>query len=189
MEITFDAPHVLYAGSPPAESAQPILRECLRKLRDACPRARVERSGKTQITWKLPTVFNAGSVPVENAEALSALLECLTSLDELYLRDYPNTPRLYESGVYYDRTEVWDTIPALYARGYGDCKSLACALAAERRAEGRPCETVFRFLPHTRGPLHVTYHILNLTDDGWEDPSKACGMTDNENSTFQVQPR
>ena len=135
-------------------------------------------------------MFNAGSVPVENAEAIQALLECLTGLDSLYLarvRDV-RTLSLRESGVYYDRTEVWDTIPALYARGYGDCKSLACCLAAERRLDGRPCQPVFQVpFPTKRDHLHITYHILNLSDDGWEDPSKVCGMTDNENSYFKTK--
>ena len=139
-------------------------------------------------------MFNAGSVPVENAESLQALLQCLTALDKLYLRSNPNVPRLYDSGVHYDRTEVWFTTPSLYAMGYGDCKSLACTLAAERELgqggyDPEECQTVFRFLPHKSGPLHVTYHILNLTPHGWEDPSKVCGMTDNENSYFKVPSR
>lgn len=193
MDITFDAPHVLQAGSPPAESAQPILRECLQELRRNGKRASVERNAATQVTWKLPDVFNAGSVPVENASSLRALLRCLVLLDKLYLRGEPSTPILYESGVYYARTEVWDTTPALYyKRGFGDCKSLACTLAAEREIgqggyDPEECQPVFRFLPHKSGPLHVTYHILNLTPRGWEDPSKACGMTDNENAYFKIQ--
>lgn len=135
-------------------------------------------------------MFNAGSVPVENAEAIQALLGCLTDLDLLYLEQSDvYVPYLYDSGVVYDRTEVWDTTPALYARKYGDCKSLACALAAERRFDGRFCQPVFRYMPHKSGPLHVTYHILNLSDKGWEDPSKECGMTDNENSYFKVPTR
>lgn len=195
MDITFDAPHVLQSGSLLDEAAKPIMKRCLRKLRQVCPRATIYRSGPTQCTWSLPTVFNAGSVPVENAEAIQALLGCLTELDMLYRvqtgePDFERSvPDLYESGVYYDRTEVWDTTPALYARGYGDCKSLACSLAAERRLEGESCKTVFRYLPHRSGPLHVTYHILNLTPQGWEDPSKVCGMTDNENAYFNVKPQ
>jgi hypothetical protein len=192
VDITFDAPHVLQAGSPPAESACPILRDCLRGLRKNGKRASVERTAATQVTWHLPDVFNAGSVPVENASSLQALVQCLTDLDKIYLRDEPSTPLLYESGVYYARTEVWDTTPALYyKRRKGDCKSLACTLAAERELglggyDPEECQVVFRFLPHKSGPLHVTYHVLNLTPRGWEDPSKACGMTDNENSYFRI---
>lgn len=192
MDITFDAPHVLQAGSPPAESAQPILRRCLAELRKGGKRATVARTSASRITWGLPNVFNAGSVPVENAESLQALLQCLTALDKVYLRSCPSAPLLYDSGVRYDRTEVWFTTPSLYAMGYGDCKSLACTLAAERELgiggyAPEPCQTVFRFLPHKSGPLHITYHILNLTPNGWEDPSKVCGMTDNENSYFKTR--
>jgi hypothetical protein len=137
-------------------------------------------------------VFNAGSVPAENASSLHALLTCLTELDKLYLRGNPSAPLLYRAGVHYDRTEVWDTTPALYRRGFGDCKSLACSLAAEREVgQGgyapEECQPSFRFLPHKSGPLHVTYHILNLTPRGWEDPSKVCGMRDDENSYFKLR--
>lgn len=192
MDITFDAPHVLQAGSPPAESAKPILRRCLQELRADGNRASVERTSPSRITWGLPSVFNAGSVPAENARSLHALLTCLKELDELYLRSRPDAPTLYDSGVYYDRTEVWYTTPSLYKLGFGDCKSLACTLAAERELghggyQPEACEPVFRYLPHKSGPLHVTYHILNLTPRGWEDPSKACGMTDNENSYFNLK--
>jgi hypothetical protein len=186
VDITFDAPHVLKAGSNPDESARPILRRCLQELRAACPRAKLSRNAATQVTWHLPTVFNAGSVPVENAKACQALFSCLTDLDSLFFEWNPDAPLLYDSGVYYKRTEIWDTTPALYDRGYGDCKSLACSLAAERRAQGLPCQPVFRFLPHQSGPLHVTYHVLNLGDQGWEDPSKVLGMGRDENSYFQV---
>jgi len=191
VDITFDAPHALQSGSPPTAESQPVLRKCLQELRRPCPRAKVSRSAPEQVTWHLPSVFNAGSVPVDNAEAIQALLECLTDLNTQYLQySYENgiyVPPLYQSGVVYDRTEVWDSVPALYALAYGDCKSLACALAAQYRFSGRDCKVVFRYMPHKSGPLHVTYHILCLTEDGWEDPSKACGMRDDENSYFRVQ--
>ncbi len=130
------------------------------------------------VTFDLPHVFHADSTPAENAEALRTLLRALVAINEDYLREYPYTPRLYDAGIVYDRTDIWDSIPALYRRRYGDCKSLTCALVAERHAAGREAEPVFRWIAQRKGfgPFDVLYHILVLGEDGWEDPSKVCGM-------------
>lgn len=128
-----------------------------------------------QITLDLPHVFNTDTSTVDNAYALRALLDCLIQLNTSYLRDHKIRP-LYESGVVYGRTTVWDTIPALYARGYGDCKSLTAALVAEYRAAGIECEPCFRWHPRPENPAIRDFHILVQTRSGWEDPSKRLGM-------------
>jgi hypothetical protein len=194
MQITFDAPHALRSGSHPDKAALRIFERCMKRLRQATPKgpkAALHRSDATQVTFDLPSVFNAGSHPVENAEAIQALLRCLVELNILFLRQYPNTPKLYNSGVVYDRTEVWDSIPALYGRRYGDCKSLSCALVAERFVAGQHAIPVFRWLPNVdvNSPYHVNYHILVMSEFGWEDPSKVCGMTDNENAHFRYSAK
>ena len=135
------------------------------------------------ITLDLPHVFFPGASRVGNAYALRALLNCLVSLDQAYLataeaENIP-VPALYRSGVYYDRTEVWDTTPALYKRGYGDCKSLSACLVAEYRQRHISCRTVFRWNP-TADDGH-DFHILVQTPKGFEDPSKILGMGKNEN--------
>ena len=129
-------------------------------------------------------VFSLESSRTENALVLRRLLDCLTGINEDYLR-YHSTPDLYESGVFYKRQELWEPIPALYSRGWGDCKSLACALVAQYRKAGIPCETVFRWKVNGQGSDGWTlFHILVQTPTGFEDPSKVLGMGKNENSQF-----
>ena len=99
-----------------------------------------------------------------------------------FMRSHPETPSLYRSGVTYARTLWWEPIPALYARGTGDCKSLATALCAQYRLMGIRCQPVFRWVYNSGGGSD--YHILVQTESGWEDPSKILGMGRHENSKF-----
>lgn len=134
-----------------------------------------------QITFSLPHVFHPGSDQDENADALRDLLDCLIRLNLGYLRC--NAVRgLYQSGVVYKRTEVWDTIPELYKKGFGDCKSLSAALIAQYRISGVDCAPVFRWIKRADGSGATDYHILVQTAKSFEDPSKVLGMGRNENS-------
>lgn len=126
------------------------------------------------IVYELPHVFHPKARKVENARALRVMLECLIALDRAYLLDHSVRP-LYRAGVIYGRTRPWLTIPALYARGYGDCKSLSAALIAEYREAGIPCKPVFRWIQNRRTGFR-DFHILVQTDSGYEDPSKVLGM-------------
>lgn len=126
------------------------------------------------VVFTIAKAFRNVKANTVNAIALEALMNCLCRLDCLFLKCKPGTIPLYSSGVYYDRTTVWDTTPALYARGYGDCKSLTACRIAELRAQGVPCRPVFR---HMSGGNDTMFHILVLLPDGsFEDPSKALGM-------------
>lgn len=131
------------------------------------------------ITFNIPHAFYPGSSHDENADALRILLDGLIRLNLAYLRHH-SVPALYRSGVVYGRTEIWDTLPALYARRFGDCKSLSAALIAEYRMAGRkdvfPC---FRFIERPGGGLD--YHILVQVGNAFEDPSRILGMGSNEN--------
>jgi hypothetical protein len=130
---------------------------------------------------------------------LRVLLDSLIALNVWYLRHHPARP-LYQAGVRYARTDVWETIPDLYAMGYhgtdlpdsnfkahwgrfGDCKSLTAALVAERRLAGRPADPAFRFA--TRKGGHNLFHILVRVENGYEDPSAELGMNRHELSYFQ----
>ena len=135
-----------------------------------------------QIAFDFPQCFCPGSIPEENAEELRILLECLVSSNLNFLRFHRVKP-LYQAGVVYDRTTVWDPIPALYTRGYGDCKSLSAARVAELRFAGKPAKPVFRWATNPDGG--TDYHILVQTLQGWEDPSKILGMLDQENSPHE----
>lgn len=135
-----------------------------------------------QITFVLPHVFGSKAEATDNALALQALLDCLIALNSAFLRNHDVRP-LYRAGVRYGRTLEWDTIPALYARGYGDCKSLTAALVAEYRKEGIAARPVFRFQPNSRGGND--FHILVQTRKGFEDPSKVLGMGSDESRWFR----
>lgn len=135
-----------------------------------------------QITFNLPHVFNSKASLIDNAYVLRALLDCLVRMNLEFLRRYPETLGLYQSGVTYGRTIWWEPIPALYERKKGDCKSLACALIAEYQFNGIPCIPNFRWIEKKDGS--TDYHILVQTKSGFEDPSKVLGMSKKENQRF-----
>lgn len=193
MKITFDLPHVFSPGSSPDEVriVRAELRRCLTELKGSSAGNRgvpslTKGPGKTQVTFGLPSVFHANSSPLDNARSLQCLLRCLTRVNVIYLQLRPGrVPPLYGSGVVYDRTQVWDSIPALYARRYGDCKSLTCALVAEYAVQGVQTRPVFRWISLKNG--QTNYHILVHTPFAvqFEDPSKVLGMGLHENAYFK----
>lgn len=126
-----------------------------------------------QVIFRLPHLYHQGSNPDENAIVLRALLECLVGVNLAFLK-YHSVPGLYQSGVVYRRTVEWDSIPALYSRGYGDCKSLSAALIAEYRRKGIEATPVFRWVTNPQGDRD--FHILVQTLKGYEDPSRKLGM-------------
>lgn len=141
-----------------------------------------------QICFNLPHAFESHSTDLENSYVLRALLDCLVSINLAYLRRH-QVSRLYLSGVRYGRTVVWDPIPALYARRFGDCKSLAAALIAEYAVQGIQSRPVFRFDSNNRGGNN--FHILvevpgknGYDKTQYEDPSKHLGMGQNEARWF-----
>jgi len=168
MKITFAAPGL---------STDPTSREGkrARKVIGTCAKAVGKATlNSGAIVFTVDRAFDRRSSANANAKALEALMVALTDLSSLYLRCFPDTPALYDSGVYYRRTEIWDTVPALYARGFGDCKSLAACRVAELRRQGYACRPVFRF---ATGPSMTMFHILVMHSDGtFEDPSKILGM-------------
>ena len=133
-----------------------------------------------KICYNLDHVFGSGSSDVENAYVLRALLDCLIEIDLAFLR-FHEVPRLYRSGVRYGRTKLWEPIPEMYERRFGDCKSLSAALCAEYRVRGIQAFPVFRFIKNDIGGHD--YHILvelpmrnGITGKRFEDPSRKLGM-------------
>lgn len=133
------------------------------------------------VVFTIDRAFGRRSSNLVNAAALETLLACLTELNSIWLKYHSNHVALYDSPVYYKRTLIWDTIPALYARGFGDCKSLTACLVAELRRRGIWCRPVFRHMASVNSTM---FHILVMLSDGsWDDPSKVKGML-----TYQENP-
>ena len=149
----------------------------------ALPRIGVVHRGNGFYTFCLPHVFQADSCQVANAFVLRALLDCLIDIDVAYLKHHSVIPGLIDSGVVYGRTQIWDSTPALYARGYGDCKSLSATLIAQYRFRGQQALPVFRFVKNKNKTSD--FHILIQTPTGFKDPSKVHGMGKDENSYFK----
>ncbi len=189
MQITFNTPFGFSPDSTPEENreANRILRDIVQGLnaQGSGARATLSRSGRCLFTFDLPSLFCAESTPVQDGNALQVLLKGLTDLNRAYLRNHV-VPDLSDSNVVYGRTDIWDTIPALYSlkdtadgpRAFGDCKSLTACRVAQYEKRGIPCSAVFRWI---RTPQRTKdYHILVLTGNGFEDPSKEKGMGTNE---------
>ncbi len=185
MQITFSLPHVFYPGAPRDGDAyaRRVLADCLVRLNQSHRRGKygpaLYQIDTCQVVFTLPSVFRPGVTPDANAHALRCLLDCLIQLNRGFLSKH-NVPLLYDSGVFYHRTTVWDSIPALLQRGYGDCKSLTCAYVAEQRMRGIDCAPVFRWINRPDGSGATDFHILVLQGNGFLDPSKVLGMGNDE---------
>lgn len=139
-----------------------------------------------EITFSVPHVFHDSASQAEEAEVLQVLLEALVAVNRVHLRHHARKS-LYRSGVVYGRTTEWDAIPALYERGYGDCKSLSAARIAELREQKVECRPVFRFVRRRDGhkDFHILVALVNRPRSMWEDPSKILGMGKDENRWFR----
>lgn len=180
MQITFNLPHAIGTGSRPSENVLRILQDALRKVRKMTPVRAIRENH--YFTFDMPDAFHPTASEVVNAYVLRVLLDALIDVNTAYLRTNP-VPSLYRSGVRYGRTTLWEPISALYARQYGDCKSLTAALVAEYRKQGIRANPVFRFKKRPDG--RIDFHILVQTNNGYEDPSKVLGMGQDENAWFR----
>lgn len=115
---------------------------------------------------------------------LRLMLEALTQADELYLRNHPDTPPLFLTGVRYQNEppghEDWDGWPQILMQGWGDCEDLVAARCSELRVRhgvrAFP-DFVWRTIVHPNGQEQDVYHILVRFPDGvYEDPSRILGM-------------
>jgi hypothetical protein len=177
MQIEFALPPLLV--NPNSKEGQ-LARNCIRKCAHKVGKATMRPQG---VAFGIDTAFNARASKGSNAIALRALLDCLVDLDLIYLNAFPDTPGLYEAGVFYHLMPTrapWDTIPTLFKRHYGDCKSLAAARIAELRQHGQMARPVFRYIKNRWGTM---FHILVLHDNGqWECPSRILGMRTGQES-------
>lgn len=130
------------------------------------------------VHFNLTHAFVPGSSALENAKVLKHLMACLVTIDEIYL-EHHQAPKLYASHVVYGRTNEWEPIGAVLERRSGDCKSLAAWRVAELRKEGKRADIVFRWKERPNSMVR-DYHLLVVTPEGYEDPSKKLGMGQNE---------
>ena len=159
--------------------AQSVEGRAVREVVSACAKAVGSAEFKPgAVVFRIDRAFSPRASKETNARALEVLLAALCALDRIWLASGRGALPLYSTPVYYARTMVWDTIPALYARGYGDCKSLSACRVAELREAGTWCRPVFRFQGTPRSTL---FHILIMFEDGsWECPSALLGMHANQ---------
>lgn len=139
-----------------------------------------------EITYNFGHVFYPGADKVMNAKTLRRMIDLLVGVNVDYLLDMRrrglSVPPLYRSGVYYRRARLWEPIPDLYGRQWGDCKNLAPALIAEYLVGGVKCLPTFRWAENPDGT--VDYHILVQNGQNFEDPSKVLGMGADEVARF-----
>ncbi len=137
---------------------------------------------------------------VRRAELLQHFLDALGSINDVWLKEHPETPLLYSSGVTYqheDSKDEWRDIPSVLDAGSSDCEDLASWRAAELRAHGVSAETLLKWQQFPEGGTlyHVVVFRRNVSrdlppgwdkpgqrvlyryEDGWiEDPSRVLGM-------------
>lgn len=111
---------------------------------------------------------------------IKAILDATVWVDLIYLRLH-NVPALYQSGVRYQeepagQVESFDTIPAIIARGWGDCDDLAPWRVAELRLHGEKAKIRIQWKWNARMRTKM-FHIVVRREDGTiEDPSAILGM-------------
>lgn len=131
--------------------------------------------------------FDDGTVdPNTHARVIEELCMGLAEANARWLIDHPETPLLYESGVYYRQETVkegewFKDIPAVLEQGYADCEDLASWRAAELTIFFGVGAEIFVDWQDMGGG-HILYHVRVLTNYGpggvptVEDPSRVLGM-------------
>lgn len=118
-------------------------------------------------------------------DALMHILDAITKIDEDYLREFPETPTLYGSGVVYRRTgpKEWFDIATTISMGWGDCKDFSAWRVAELRRAGESGAKCW--LKHVTdvkpdgSKLYAFHVVVSRRSQGkvWlEDPSRVLGM-------------
>lgn len=118
--------------------------------------------------------FNVPS-PVD-ARTLNIFCRALCAYDVMWLRQHPETPPLYKSGVRYVEqpmgVEEFKPIPLVLAAGSGDCNQLAPWRAAEIRVRHG-----IKALPEVKQMGPRLFHVyVRLPNGEVEDTSARLGM-------------
>lgn len=142
-----------------------------------CPYLTAE--GVFYVVLRLPHVTR-GLLVRDTPEGVQPTLDELTEANVAFLREHPDTPSLYASGVRYGIETMglddWNAIPFVLAQGIGDCEDLACWLAAEYRVRGVQAEPFATSMPLGSLDANLLHVQVRLPDGRVEDPSARLGM-------------
>ncbi|UJR87308.1 MULTISPECIES: hypothetical protein [Sandaracinus] len=190
-------PHLLATGA-----AGPIERACWRAAdrivagRDPAAELRAAEGAAQAMFVGRPTssialtvkLFESEAARARSERSLRAMLMALSAINTLYLREYPQTPSLYESGVVYRAEplpqERWQALPSLIEQGFGDCEDLSCGRVGDLVVrEGIQARPDFRFTRFNeqghvddRGRFSLYHIVVRRPDGSIEDPSALLGM-------------
>jgi hypothetical protein len=134
------------------------------------------------IILKVSLFRDHGEDPAEHArscESMLYLLNWLVRHDRGWLKQYPNTPKLYESGVTYDYKDeidapVWQDISYSLATKKADCKDFAAWRCAELLEAGIDCKPRIQW--QEIDGVYRFHALVEYPDGTTEDPSRLLGM-------------
>lgn len=126
------------------------------------------------------------------AIAARRAIEAATLVNIAHLRAFPNTPKLYESGVRYrlepPGVEDFTDLVVLMRRGWGDCAQLVAWRVAELRVAGEKATIRVTWVRNPDNGKRM-FHIQVRREDGRiEDPSTRLGMRSGEARTIKQLP-
>jgi hypothetical protein len=130
------------------------------------------------VNFKL-SLFESPGDRVRSQRAILWLMEALTQINISWLKQHPETPTIYDSGVVYKfvpgEIDYWMDIPSIVRDGGADCEDLACWRVAELRHAGVNARPYIRW--KKKNDSSYLYHALVWWPGGRiEDPSLALGM-------------
>lgn len=116
--------------------------------------------------------------PSVMAELIAGYTRMLALTNLAYLRMYPDTVALKDSGVRYQEEpfglEDFFDIPVILAQGHADCEDLSGWRIAEYWSVGMPAEPFVTWQVYDNGD--ILFHVRVATPYGLDDPSVWQGM-------------
>lgn len=113
-----------------------------------------------------------------STDTYESLLRALVRMNRWYRQNGWGSFTIYDGRIRYRAEppgqEVWQSIPALFARGEGDCVDLATARVAQLPKTVRATARLQEEGPNQTGG--TLYHVVVATKNGIEDPSRKLGM-------------
>lgn len=140
-------------------------------------------AGRQLATWniRLQTPDSVASSRAKERCA-EAVANALGLIAVEYLNEHPETPALYDAGVYYcdpgmTRVDNWNDIPTVMAKGCGNCTALTAWRLAELWRAGvtnAEAHAVYQPLPNGDELYHLLIRFVGTSQ--FEDPSQRLGM-------------